>query len=154
MTTAEIALIVSGVAAAGSVGTALATYKLGVRRFAHERELADTADARSILAEAAMQLGRMKGTLKNALTVFQRPLETGEDWQSRVALELAAAADRVREIKTRYVQAWRRDARRPRKEPEIDFEFVWEKSLDFDARIVGYLEAAEQAVGVKLGAAK
>jgi hypothetical protein len=80
MNTAEVALIVSGVAAAGSVGTAIATYKLGVRRFTHERELADTADARSILAEAALQLGRMKGTLKNALTVFQRPLETGEDW--------------------------------------------------------------------------
>jgi hypothetical protein len=60
----------------------------------------------------------------------------------------------VREIKARYIQAWKRDSRRPREEPEIDFEFAWEKSLDFDARIVGYLEAAEEAVGVKLGASK
>jgi hypothetical protein len=51
--------------------------------------MADTADARVILAEGALELGRMKGALKGALTVFKKPLEGAEDWPVDFADEIA-----------------------------------------------------------------
>jgi hypothetical protein len=100
MTTEELSLIVAALAVV--VGPVVA-YKLGVRRFAHERELDDRADARSILAD-----GALKGVMKDVLTTFTRPLETGEDWpdeygeeiskleQAAEDLEAALAAVRIR----------------------------------------------------------
>lgn len=180
---AEASLIVSSVAALASVGGAIITYRLGVRRFDHERELADRADARTVLADGGLELGRMKGTLKDALSVFKEPLEGNGDWpvdfpdeiakvetaadaleaalvrvrirfekETRIVKEMIAAHEDVRTLLTRYVQARKRDnAPGGRKEPEKDFEAVWTTSLDYDARVVGYVEAAQCAVGAELG---
>jgi hypothetical protein len=80
MSTADLSLVLSALAVAVSGGTLVVTYKLGIRRFDHERELDDRGDARSTLAEGALELGRMKVALMDALTGFTRPLETGEGW--------------------------------------------------------------------------
>lgn len=105
MSTEELSLIVAGLAVV--VGP-LGAYMLGVRRFAHERELDDRNDARSILAEGALELGRMKSVMKDALTKFGPPLNTGEAWpddfgeqigmleKAAEGLELALAAVRIR----------------------------------------------------------
>lgn len=91
-----------------SVLALVATVVIGLLRFRHERLLDDRADARSILAEAALELGRMKSVMKDALTAFSRPLETGEDWpdsfgdeigkmeRAAEALESALAGVRIR----------------------------------------------------------
>jgi hypothetical protein len=105
MSTEELSLVVAALAVVvGPVGA----YMLGVRRFAHERELDDRNDARSILAEGALELGRMKSVMKDALTKFGPPLNTGEDWpddfgeeigrleKGSEGLELALAAVRIR----------------------------------------------------------
>ncbi len=96
-----LGLVVSVLALVGTVA-------VGLLRFRHERKLADRADARSILAEGALELGRTKGTAKDALTAFSRPLETGKDWPDNFgaeignletaveALESALAAIRIR----------------------------------------------------------
>jgi hypothetical protein len=77
MSTEELSLVVAALAVVvGPVGA----YMLGVRRFAHERELDDRNDARSILAEGALELGRMKSVMKDALSKFRHSLNTGEDW--------------------------------------------------------------------------
>jgi hypothetical protein len=77
MSTEELSLVVAALAVVvGPVGA----YMLGVRRFAHERELDDRNDARSILAEGALELGRMKSVMKDALSKFGPPLNTGENW--------------------------------------------------------------------------
>ncbi len=81
---AEITALAASMAAVGSVGTAIGAYRLGIRRFAHERELADKADARKVLAEGALELGRMKSVLKYVLSVVQGPLQDGGDWPSNV----------------------------------------------------------------------
>jgi len=85
MSTEELSLIVAGLAVV--VGPAGA-YKLGVRRFVHERELDDRADARSILADGALELGRMKSVMKDALTKFDTPLNTGEGWPDDFGAEI------------------------------------------------------------------
>jgi len=85
MSTEELSLIVAALAVI--VGP-LGAYKLGVRRFAHERELDDRADARSILAEGALELGRMKGVMKDALTKFDGPLNSGEGWPDDFGIEI------------------------------------------------------------------
>lgn len=105
MSTEELSLVVAALAVVvGPVGA----YMLGVRRFAHERELDDRSDARSILAEGALELGRMKSVMKDALTKFGPPLNTGEDWpddfgevigrleKGSEGLEQALAAVRIR----------------------------------------------------------
>ncbi len=105
VSTEELSLVVAALAVVvGPVGA----YMLGVRRFAHERELDDRNDARSILAEGALELGRMKSTMKDVLTKLGPPLNTGEDWPddfgneigrletSGEGLELALAAVRIR----------------------------------------------------------
>jgi|GEM_PF-2707485 len=105
MSTEELSLIVAALAVV--VGP-LGAYMLGVRRFAHERELDDRNDARSILADGALELGRMKSVMKDALTKFGPPLNTGDGWpddfgeqiealeKAAEGLELALAAVRIR----------------------------------------------------------
>jgi hypothetical protein len=105
MSTETLSLIVAALAVV--VGPAGA-YALGVRRIAHERELDDRADARSILADGALELGRMKSVMKDALTKFGKPLNTGEGWpddfdgeigrleKAGEGLEQALAAVRIR----------------------------------------------------------
>ena len=91
-----------------SVLALVGTVVLGLLRFRHERMLDDRADARSILADSALELGRMKSVLKDAFTAFSRPLETDEvrpeDFGAQIgnlekgaeALESALAAIRIR----------------------------------------------------------
>jgi hypothetical protein len=87
----------------------VATVAIGLLRFRHERMLNDRADARSILAEGALELGHTKSAMKDALTKFSKPLETGEGWedapyqeeiskleQAGEALEAALAGVRIR----------------------------------------------------------
>jgi hypothetical protein len=105
MNTEELSLIVAALAVV--VGPIVA-YKLGVRRFAHERELDDRADARSTLAKGALELGRMKTVMKDALTEFKEPIAGRGDWPAdfrdyiakleaaKEALESASAAIRIR----------------------------------------------------------
>jgi hypothetical protein len=79
MSTEILSLIVAALAVV--VGPAV-SYRLGVRRFAHERELDDRADARSSLAHGALELGRMKTVMKDALTAFKEPIAGHGDWPS------------------------------------------------------------------------
>jgi hypothetical protein len=91
-----------------SVLALLSTVIVGWLRLKHERGLADRADARSILAEGALELGRTKGALKEALTKFQFSLEIGAPWPHNFdellgnlerqidSLESAVAAVRIR----------------------------------------------------------
>jgi hypothetical protein len=165
----------------------LATVVVGVLRFRHERKLADTADARAVLADGALELGRAKGALKDALTAFDLPLSSGQpgNWpmdfgakireleaaadaleaavtvvrirlpkRSLVVREIDAAYQDVRSIMASYRQAWQRDLSGDRKGADKDSEAVWNLSLDFDARREAFLEAAQVAVGAKLGRAK
>jgi len=92
-----------------SVLALVATVVVGLLRFKHERTLADRADARSILAEGALELGHLKSAMKDAFSKFTKSLETGEGWedvpysaevskleQAGEALEAALAAVRIR----------------------------------------------------------
>jgi hypothetical protein len=92
-----------------SVSALVATVVIGLLRFKHERMLDDRADARSILAEGALELGHLKSAMKTAFTTFTKPLETGDGWedcdyggevskleQAGEALEAALAAVRIR----------------------------------------------------------
>lgn len=63
-----------------SVAAVVATVTIGLLRFRHERKLADREDARNTLAGAARELGRVKSMMRDALTAFDQPLGTGEDW--------------------------------------------------------------------------
>jgi hypothetical protein len=112
MGTGEASLLVSSVAAVGSVGAVIATYRLGVLRFAHERKQADRSDGRETLAAGALVLGQAKAEMKTAFTAYQKGLNSGnaDDWpadeefwsQMRVleaqaeALEAALAGVRIR----------------------------------------------------------
>jgi hypothetical protein len=105
MSTEILSLIVAAVAVV--VGP-FVSYWLGVRRFAHERELEDRADARSTLAQGALELGRMKTVMKKALAAFDGPLAGRGDWPSdfgdyiakletaKEAVESALAGIRIR----------------------------------------------------------
>lgn len=92
-----------------SVLALVATVVIGLLRFKHERMLDDRGDARSILAEGALELGRLKSAMKDAFTVFTKPLETGDGWddvpyreeiskleRAGEALEAALAGVRIR----------------------------------------------------------
>lgn len=105
MSTEILSLIVAALAVV--VGP-FVSYWLGVRRFAHERELDDRADARSTLAQGALELGRMKTVMKKALGAFDGPLAGRGDWPSdfgdyiakletaKEAVESALAGIRIR----------------------------------------------------------
>lgn len=91
-----------------SVLALVATVAIGLLRFKHERMLDDRADARSTLADAALELGRMKTVMKDAFTAAAKPLQTAEGWpddfgdeigkleRATEALEAALAGARIR----------------------------------------------------------
>lgn len=56
--TGEISLIVSGVAAAGSIAAVAITYRLGRERFDHERRLSDLDAVRRVLDDAVASMQR------------------------------------------------------------------------------------------------
>jgi hypothetical protein len=62
---AEVSLIVSGIAAAGSVAVAIVTQRLGRQRFDHERRLSDIASARRVLDDAASTMQRANSVLES-----------------------------------------------------------------------------------------
>lgn len=96
------------IAALAVVVGPIAAYRLGVRRFAHERALDDRADARSTLVQGALGLGRMETVMKDALTAFKGPIAGHGDWPAdfrdyiggletaKEALESALAGIRIR----------------------------------------------------------
>jgi hypothetical protein len=173
MSTSELSLVVAALAVIVGPVTA---YKLGVRRFAHERTLADQEDARSILAEGARELWRMKQVMRDQLTDLEEPLTSGENWpgdfgerigaleERRDAVEAALDVIRIRFAKehpvvTAYGDAWKAVrglisvyviARRDQGSRE-NYREAWECSEEFDRCRDTYLAAAEKAVGVELG---
>lgn len=173
MSTPELSLVVAALAVV--VGPVIA-YKLGVRRFSHERTLADQADARLILAEGARELWRMKQVMRDQLTDLEKPLTSGENWpadfgerigtleEHRDAVEGASDVIRIRFAKehavvTVYTDAWEAVrglistyviARQDRGSRE-NYREAWERSEEFDRCRDAYLAAAEKAVGVELG---
>jgi hypothetical protein len=86
----------------------LTTYVIGSRRFKFDRQTDDRKDARATLADGALELGRMKAVMKDALTAFKEPLAGRGDWPSdfrdhiakleraKEAVESALAAIRIR----------------------------------------------------------
>lgn len=62
MNASEISLVVSSVAAGGSIAAVAISYRLGVKRFEHERRLADLDAVRLVVddAAAAMQIAHAK----------------------------------------------------------------------------------------------
>jgi hypothetical protein len=60
MGTAEVSLIVSGLAALGSIAAVVITYRLGRQRFDHERRLADLDAVRRVLDDAAACMQRLQ----------------------------------------------------------------------------------------------
>jgi hypothetical protein len=74
----EVSLIVSGLAAAGSVAAVVLTYRLGVRRFEHERRLADLDAVRLVIDEAAASMQgahRKMATIYKHLATYERRAE-------------------------------------------------------------------------------
>jgi hypothetical protein len=63
MGTAEISLILSGLAAAGSISAVVITYRLGRQRFDHERRLSDVDNSRRVLDDAAAGMIRAESRL-------------------------------------------------------------------------------------------
>ena len=132
MSTADLSLIVAALAVV--VGPAV-TYRLGVRRFDHERrqdaakfangrKITDLADARSALFGGALALHAAKETMRDCLTVFDQPLLSGEKWpddfgerireleRGRDEIEAALAALQIRLVEKESVvvelsEAWK-----------------------------------------------
>lgn len=112
LTVALVAAAAAIFSAGGSIAAAVVAWRLGVERFRHERDLADRSDGREVLAAAALALGQAKGAMKDALTAYEKGLNSGkaEDWPpkdefyvelrkleaQRESLESALAAIRIR----------------------------------------------------------
>ena len=170
MSTAEILSTVAVLISAGTLIVALG-------RFRHERKMEDRKDARSTLADGALELGRMKAVMKETLTDFQAPLRGGADWpvdfgdyigvleHAREALESALAATRIRfpqgaEVVVELNGAWESVrslisvyviAHGDRaSDPDKDWHEAWDFSEAFDRHKEAYLDAAQKAAGVKL----
>lgn len=160
-----------------SLVAVVATVAVGALRFRHERKLADIADARSILAEGVLELGRMKSVMKDALTKFEQPLTGRGEWPSDSLdeirkLELAAenlesalAAVRIRfqhdsDVVTQLEGAY--DAARSvitvyglangteADDDHSDYAEALMLGTNFDSRKDIYLITAQNAVGVQL----
>jgi hypothetical protein len=175
MSTETLSLIVAALAVV--VGPT-ASYRLGVRRFAHERELDDRADARSTLAQGALELGRMKGVMKDTLTKFEKALTGGGPWPpdtkeqintmeaAEEALASALAAVRIRfahddEVVIRLEAAndsarsalatyWMAAGTDP-DDDHTDYAEAIKFGTLFDSCKDTYLIVAQKAVGVDLG---
>ncbi len=170
MSTAEIFSLIALIISGGTLTTAMF-------RFRHERQLEDRRDARSILAEGALELGRMKGIMKDALGKFEKALKGRGPWPpdtkeqinamevAEEALESALAAVRIRfahddEVVIRLEGA--HDSARSAlitywmaagTDPDEDHSEYAEAQLygtTFDSQKDAYLIAAQKAVGVKL----
>jgi hypothetical protein len=155
----------------------MATVGVGALRFRHERKLADIADARSILAEGALELGRMKSVMKDALTKFERPLTGRGDWPpdsldqirklelAAEDLESALAAVRIRfqhdsdavaQLEGAYdsarsvVTVYGLANGSEADEDHSDYAEALMLGTVFDSRKDTYLIAAQLAVGVNL----
>jgi hypothetical protein len=76
---AEILAILAVAISALSV---FATYRLGVRRFVHERTLDDRKDSRSTLAEGALALSHANTVIENSLAASSEALFGRGDWPS------------------------------------------------------------------------
>lgn len=81
MGTAEISLIVSGVAAAGSIGAVITTYRQGRERFNHERRLADLDAVRRVLDDAVASMERAHKALA-AVTKHLDAYATRPEWKT------------------------------------------------------------------------
>ncbi len=69
--------IIAGIAALAAAGTGLGTYVLGTKRLTHERGLSDRADARDVLAAAAVELWKAKQTMRDQFSRIASALSTG-----------------------------------------------------------------------------
>jgi hypothetical protein len=114
--------VVAGIAAVAAAGTGVGTYVLGARRLTHERGLADRADAREVLAAAAVDLWETKQTMRDQyrrieITVAkgERPPEFPDDVvaleRRRDAVERSLHVLRIRfgeahPVVTTYADAW------------------------------------------------
>lgn len=92
MGTGEISLIVSGLAAVGSIGAVAITYRLGRQRFEHERRLSDLDTARRVLDDAAAGMIRTESSLKVIASRFDDYAQT---MPGRVLDESAISTDSV-----------------------------------------------------------
>jgi hypothetical protein len=79
---AIVAAVAAILSAGGSIAAAVVVWKLGVKRFAHERGESDRKDARDVLTAGALALDQAKSAMKDALTLYQKGLNSGkeEDW--------------------------------------------------------------------------
>lgn len=155
----------------------IATVGIGALRFRHERKLADITDVRSVLAEGALELGRMKSVMKDALGKFENALKGKGEWPpdtteqinameaAEEALESALAAVRIRfkhddQVVTRLEGAynaarsalityWMAAGTEPDDDHTEYAEAIKFGTL-FDSQKDAYLIAAQKAFGVKL----
>ncbi len=137
MSTVEVSLVLSALAVVVSGATLLVTYRLGIRRFNHERELADRADARSTLAAGALELGRMKGVLMDSLATFTRPLQTGEGWPDDFDLEIEKLDTAIEALQSVLAGVRIRFEQGSKVVVELDLSVgmaQWHKDLYFRAR--------------------
>lgn len=103
MGTAEVSLIVSGLAALGSIAAVVTTYRLGRQRFEHEQRLSDLDTARRVLDDAAAAMLRTE----SRLSAIRSNLEDYEHTQldrvrqeSSIAVDSAALDDARNELDT------------------------------------------------------
>jgi hypothetical protein len=97
--TAEISLILSGAAAAASVGAVVITYRLGRQRFDHERRLSDLDAVRRVLDDASAAMRRMEAATTNVSVHLDRYAEQppGEIRSDRTAVDDLAALAKARD---------------------------------------------------------
>jgi hypothetical protein len=123
-------------------GTAI----LGLLRFKHERQLADQADARKVLADAARELWRMKQAMRDQFGALGASLGTGdwpEDFLARIG-KLEVSRDAVEGGWTYFGFASRRSKQ------SLSHHEAQKQNEVFDDRREEYLAAAEKAAGVGL----
>ncbi len=178
MSTETLSLIIAALAVV--VGPT-AAYKLGVRRFAHERALDDRTDARSTLAEGALELGRMKGVMKDTLAKFEKALKGEEPWPPETkeqikamevaeeALDSALAAVRIRfahddeivirlegahdSARSALITYWMAAGTEP-DDDHTDYAEAIKFGTLFDSCKDSYLIVAQKAVGTTLAKAR
>jgi hypothetical protein len=166
--------IIAGVAALAAAGTGLGTYVLGSKRLTHERGLADRADARTVLAAAAVELWKAKQTMRDQYTRIESALRTGtapEQFRDDIArletrrddLERSLDVLRIRfgaehAVVTTYAAAW--EASKGlislymtgvggQGNAEGSRELL-EQAETFDGHRADYLTAAQKTVGTRL----
>jgi hypothetical protein len=168
---------IASVAAVGSIGAVL----VGFYRLRHERIATDRADARSTLAEGALELGRMKGVMKDTLAKFEKALKGEEPWPpdtreqikameiAEEALDSALAAVRIRfahddeivirlegahdSARSALITYWMAAGTEP-DDDHTDYAEAIKFGTLFDSYKDTYLVVAQKAVGVKLAKAR